>query len=111
MDTLETYRRIIKDILFQYTQIPYSHGDIECKTVFDSKNDSYLLITLGWDGVKRIHGCLVHIDIINDKVWVQRDDTEDGVTYELVDAGIPKDRIVLGFHPPNVRPHTGYAVA
>ncbi|BAZ22033.1 XisI protein [Kalymmatonema gypsitolerans NIES-4073] len=111
MDTLNTYRRIIKDVLVPYTQIPYSHGDIQCKTVFDSENDSYLLITFGWDGVKRIHGCLVHIDIIDGKVWVQRDDTEDGVTYELVTAGIPKDRIVLGFHPPNVRPHTGYAVA
>ncbi|GAA6622655.1 XisI protein [Scytonema sp. NUACC26] len=111
MDTLDAYRRIIKDVLIPYTQIPYSHGDIHCKTVFDSENDDYLLVTLGWDGVKRIHGCLVHIEIIDGKVWVQRDDTEDGVTYELVDAGIPKDKIVLGFHPPNVRPHTGYAVA
>ncbi|WP_370588575.1 element excision factor XisI family protein [aff. Roholtiella sp. LEGE 12411] len=24
------------------------------------------------------------------KIWVQRDDTEDGVTYKLVLAGIPK---------------------
>jgi hypothetical protein len=45
--------------------------------------------------------------VIDGKVWVQRDDTEDGVTYELVAAGIPKDKIVLGFHPANVRPHTG----
>ncbi len=111
MDILDKYRRIIKEVLVPYTQIPYSYGDIKCKAVFDSDSDSYLLITLGWDGVKRIHGCLVHIDIIDGKIWVQRDDTEDGVTYELVTAGIPKDKIVLGFHPPNVRQHTGYAVA
>jgi hypothetical protein len=97
-------------VLIPYTQIPYSYGVIECKTVFDSENDSYLLITLGWDGVKRIHGCLVHLDIIDGKIWVQRDDTEDGVTYELEAAGITKDKIVLGFHPQNVRQHTGYAV-
>jgi hypothetical protein len=83
---------------------------IECKTVFDKENDSYLLITIGWDGAKRIHGCLVHLDIIDGKIWVQRDNTEDGVTYELEAAGIPKDKIVLGFHPENVRQHTGYAV-
>jgi len=111
MDTLNNYRRIIKEVLVSYTQIPYSHAAIECKTVFDSKNDNYLLITLGWDGVKRIHGCLVHLDIIDGKIWVQRDDTEDGVTYELVAAGIPKEKIVLGFHPENVRQHTGYAIA
>jgi hypothetical protein len=69
-----------------------------------------LLITIGWDGAKRIHGCLVHLDIIDGKIWVQRDDTEDGVTYELEAAGITKDKIVLGFHPQNVRQHTGYAV-
>jgi hypothetical protein len=63
MDTLDNYRRIIKEVLIPYTQIPYSYGVIECRTVFDSENDSYLLITLGWDGVKRIHGCLVHLDI------------------------------------------------
>ncbi|RCJ16621.1 FdxN element excision controlling factor protein [Nostoc sp. ATCC 43529] len=111
MDTLDNYRRIIKEVLVPYTQIPYSHAAIECKAVFDNESDTYLLITLGWDGAKRIHGCLVHIDIINGKIWVQRDDTEDGVTYELVAAGIAKENIVLGFHPPNVRQHTGYAVA
>jgi XisI protein len=71
MDTLDVYRRIIKDVLTTYTKIPYSHGEIECKAVFDKENDSYLLVTLGWDGIKRIHGCLVHIDIIDGKVWVQ----------------------------------------
>ena len=109
MDTLDNYRRIIKEVLIPYTQIPYSYGVIECKTVFDSENDSYLLITLGWHDHKRIHGCLVHLDIIDGKIWVQRDDTEDGVTYELEAAGITKDKIVLGFHPQNVRQHTGYA--
>ncbi|MCF4967844.1 XisI protein [Nostoc sp. CMAA1605] len=110
MDTLDNYRHIIKAVLIPYTRIPYSYAAIECKTVFDCENDSYLLITIGWDGVKRIHGCLVHIDIIDGKVWVQRDDTEDGVTYELEAAGIPKDKIVLGFHPQNVRQYTGYGI-
>jgi len=53
-----------------------------------------------------------HRQILSDgKVWVQRDETEDGVTRELVAAGIPSSEIVLGFHPADVRPYTGYAVA
>ncbi|MGB3311250.1 MAG: XisI protein [Nodosilinea sp.] len=111
MEELIKYRQIIKDILIPYTQIPYSHGDMVCKPVFDEVHDSYLLMTLGWDGKTRVHGCLIHLDIIDGKIWVQRDETEDGITYELVDAGIPKDHIVLGFHPASVRPHTGYAIA
>jgi len=111
MDTLDTYRQIIENILAEYTHIPYAYGDMHSKTIFDRASDSYLLLTVGWDGVKRIHGCLVHIDIINSKVWIQRDDTEYGIARELEKAGIPKHQIVLGFHTPDVRPYTEYAVA
>ena len=41
----------------------------------------------------------VHLDIINGKVWIQRDGTEDGVGYALEAAGIPKEDIVPSFHP------------
>ncbi len=111
MDKLDNYRKTIKSVLEPYTNIPYAHGELFCKAVFDEVADSYLLITLGWDTARRVHGCLVHLDIIDGKVWVQRDDTEDGVTNELVAVGIPKDKIVLGFHPADVRQFTGYAVA
>ena len=59
----------------------------------------------------RVHSCLVHIDLINEKIWIQQDNTEEGVATELVRAGIPKDQIVLGFRPPEVRQYTDYAVA
>ncbi|WP_083862925.1 element excision factor XisI family protein [Calothrix sp. PCC 7507] len=47
MDTLDNYRPIVKKVLLPYTQIPYSHAAIECKAVFDSENDSYLLLPSG----------------------------------------------------------------
>jgi hypothetical protein len=70
-----------------------------------------MVVSVGWQKVKRIHGCLIHIDIINGKVWIQRDGTEHGIANELVAAGIPKDQIVLGFYTPEVRQHTEFAVA
>ncbi|MBD1859632.1 MULTISPECIES: XisI protein [Leptolyngbya] len=111
MEKLDQYRQIIQSVLMPYTQIPYSHGDLICKPIFDQQRDSYLLMTLGWDRKTRVHGCLVHLDLIDGKVWVQRDETEDGVTRELLEAGIPKQDIVLAFHPEDVRPYTGYAIA
>lgn len=111
MDTLEQCRQIIRDVLTQYTQPPYSDEAVQCKAVFDRPSDTYLVITLGWERARRIHSCLMHIDIIDGKLWIQRDDTEEGVTPELVAAGIPKELIVLGFYPPDVRPHTGFAIA
>ncbi|MBI5653209.1 MAG: XisI protein [Chloroflexi bacterium] len=111
MDTLDTYRQIIQNVLAEYTRIPYAYGQLECRTIFDRDRDSYLLLTLGWHGIKRIHGCLVHVDIIDGKVWIQRDGTEHGIARDLEKAGIPKKDIVLGFQAPNVRKYTEYAVA
>ena len=111
MDTLDTYRQIIENVLIEYTTIPYAYGDIQTEAIFDRKNDHYVLVNVGWDSGKRVHGSLVHIDIINGKVWIQRDGTEHGVAKELVKAGIPKDHIVLGFRPAEVRQYTEYATA
>lgn len=111
MDTLETYRQIIQDVLQEYVQIQYAHGNIQNEAVFDPEADRYLVISVGWDKYKRIHGCLIHLDIIDGKVWIQRDGTEYGIARELEEAGIPKHHIVLGFHSLDVRPYTEYAVA
>ena len=109
MDTLTEYRELVQKILREYAEIPYAHGDIQSQTVFDMDEDHYLLMILGREGVRRVHGCIVHIDIINDKIWIQRDGTEDGIATELLSAGVPKDRIVLGFRSPEMRKHTEFA--
>ncbi|MCA6504167.1 MAG: element excision factor XisI family protein [Pseudanabaena sp.] len=49
--------------------------------------------------------------MIGNRLWVQSDGTEDGITDELVAAGILKQDIVLGFQEPAVRKYTGYGVA
>lgn len=111
MDTLEIYRQIIRNILSEMVHIRYAYADIQNEAVFDRDNDRYLVVSVGWQKVKRVHGCLVHLDIVDNKVWVQRDGTEDGIANVLVAAGIPKDCIVLGFHSSDVRPYTGFAFA
>ncbi|KAM3102458.1 XisI protein [Phormidesmis sp. 146-12] len=68
-------------------------------------------MSIGWNRGERIHSCLIHISIEKGKVWIQRDGTEDGIANELIAAGIPKTAIVLGFHEPEIRPFTGFAVA
>ncbi|MDZ8029679.1 XisI protein [Nostoc sp. DedSLP04] len=109
MDTLNNYRKIIEKILTEYAQLPYAHGELERQLIIDENANHYLLLTLGWENKQRVHGCLVHIDIINDKIWIQRDGTEDGIANEFVSVGIPKDRIVLAFQPTEVRKYTDFA--
>lgn len=109
--TLDNYRQIIETVLSEYAQIPYAYGDIHTETVFDHNQDRYLLVNVGWDNDSRVHGCIVHIDIIEGKIWIQRDGTEEGIATDLELAGITKDQIILGFRPPQTRKYTGYAVA
>jgi hypothetical protein len=52
----------------------------------------------------------VHVDLIDGKFWIQRDGTERGIAQELLDTGVPKDRIVLAFRSPAKRQLTDFAV-
>jgi XisI protein len=112
MDKLVTYRQVICDVLSQYININYANVEAKNKAAFDLETDEYIIISVGWEkNSRRVHGCLIHVEIIDGLVWVQRDGTEAGITNDLIEAGIPKSDIVLGFQEPNARQYTGYAVA
>lgn len=106
MDPIINYRQQVESILREYAKIPYAHGNIDIQMIFDHQHDHYLLMLVGRDGIRRVHGCLVHIDIIDGKLWIQRDGTEYGIARELIEAGIPASQIVLAFRVPemNIRP-------
>lgn len=104
MDTLSSpsvldYPHIVERILTAYTKIQYANGDITNEAVFDRANARFLVVSVGWQGMRRVQHCLLHLDIIGDKVWIQRDGTEEGIADELENAGIPRRNIVLAFHP------------
>lgn len=108
---LDHYRQVIETILSDYALLPYAYANIQSEVVFDRNHDRYLWMNVGWNNERYIHGCMAHIDLIDGKIWIQRDGTEEGIAADLERAGIAKDQIVLGFRSPEVRPYTGYAVA
>lgn len=112
MDKVERYREIVLQLLTPLAERRYANAEVVNEAVFDQERDRYLIVSAGWEGnARRIYSALVHLDIINGKVWIQRDNTESGIGYELEEAGVCKEDIVPAFHPADVRPHTGYAVA
>lgn len=110
MAELNDDKTIIKHLLEHFASIPSATGEVELETIFDDPQARYQVIAQGWQDKKRTHGCLVHIDVKGDKVWLQHDSTDAGIADELVERGIPRERIVLGFLPESVRSHTGFAV-
>jgi XisI protein len=99
MDTRTADREVIEKVLAEYAAIPYSYGDVTTQTVFDRERDHYLLVLVGREGERRVHGTLVHVDIEGDRLVIQRDGTERGMAPLLARGGIAKERIVLAFHP------------
>lgn len=112
MDTRLRYQSIIKSILQNHASYRAALPDgYTSQVIFDDERGQYLVLDIGWNGDKYLHATPIHITLIDDKVWVQYDDTEEGVATDLVEAGISKDDIVLGFRHPKIRQHTGFAVA
>ena len=66
------------------------YGDIETTVSFDDEHANYALLQSGWDGDDYLHGAIVHIRLIDGKIWIQYDGTEEGVATELLEAGVPK---------------------
>jgi hypothetical protein len=110
MDRAERYRVIVERIISEYARHKPSHGRIETEAVIDRDRDHYEVMHVGWDGARRVHGCVVHVDIRGGKVWIQYDGTNRPIAEELVEAGVPREDIVLGFQPEYVRPLTDFAV-
>ena len=63
---------------------------------------------VGWRGIKRDFGYVLHLDIKDGKIWIQHDGTEVGIANQLVELGVPKQDIVLAFHEPEVRQFTDF---
>ena len=82
MDKLEKYRRIIISIVGNHAKYKPSHGKIEALCICDQESDNYLLM-----------------------------DTERGITGELLELGVEKDDIILGFIRPEYRQFTDFSVA
>jgi hypothetical protein len=103
------YRELVQAILTQH-----SGNDLDDRTevqlIFDTEREHYQVVHLGWEEQNRVYGCVIHVDIKDGKIWIQRDRTETGIANELVAAGVPKEDIVLAFKSPYLRPLTGFAV-
>jgi hypothetical protein len=111
MDAIDRDRELIECLLLEYTELRFAYGEITSEAIFDRQRDRYLLMMVGWEGYRRVHSPLLHVDIQGGKFWIQHDGTEEGIARRLVAAGVPKERIVLAWNPAEVRKYGEYAVA
>jgi XisI protein len=111
MAKLEQYQQAVQKLLQNYANFSRSDDEVETELIFDTTNNHYQLVHLGWQGDRRIYGCIVHLDIKGSKIWLQHNGTENDLAEELVAMGVPKTDIVIGFQSPFKRQFTEYAVS
>lgn len=114
MDTkLAKYRQLLKDMLARYAELlnRSPKADQKSITVFDEDGDHYILHTIGWKDIQRVWNTTLYVRLRNGKFWIEVDGLEEGIATDLLEAGVPKQDIVLAFHHPQVRPWTEFAVA
>jgi len=113
MERLEKYRYLIKKILTEYHEWVSGSSNLneESYLIFDELHYHYLWLFMGWEGKKKNSNIHVHIRIKNEKIYIEEDWTEEGITAELLREGVPKEDIVLAFHYPESRKLTEFAIA
>ena len=112
MDILKIskYQDIVIDILKE--EIGDETVNSEYQIIADKERNHYELVCIGWKNNQYTSSILLHFDIKSDgKIWIQANFTDLEVGKELVSKGVPPSDIVLGFHAPEYRKYTAFAVA
>jgi hypothetical protein len=76
----------------------------------ETLRERYQVMDIGWSNNRRVYDCDLHLDIINGKIWVQQNMTEMQIGQTLMDKGVAKEDIVLGFQAPYAREYSGFAI-
>ncbi len=111
MDKTARYREIVRQIILDYAIDKPRNSEVQTEVLMDTERDHYKVMDVGFEGLSRVYGSIIHVDIINGKIWIQYDGTNRPVATALLDAGVPREDIVLGFHPASLRQYTDFAAA
>lgn len=114
MDRITQFRQAIIDVIDDY--ISEHNPSIEkeglkFEKIIDTGNQRFYLVLVGWKDEERYYARFFHVDIIDDKIWIQDDNLEYSVAERLGDRGISKKDIVLAYFSPSHRAYTEYAVS
>ena len=111
MDNTIKYRAILTEYFQSMVQDWTNNSSEEVKMISDKNQNHFLILYYGWSNGSHMHSVPVHIEIKNNKVWIQENMTEIEIDDDLIARGIAKSDIVLGVIPPEYRQYSEFAVA
>jgi hypothetical protein len=111
MDKVARYCALIEKILCEWAELDRKNPTpgVESCCISDEQHNHFLLMDIGWQDTHRILRTMLNVRTKEGKIWIEEDWTEEGITKDLLSAGVPKEDIVLGFHSPYLRSLREYA--
>ena len=104
------YRSIIIDVL-QDVVARSQAGSVRTVSVFDEASNQYQVLNIGWDeSGKRIFQPMIHLELLNGKIWIQENLTDLDIAKVFLEYDIEKSDIVLSLHSPGLRQFSEYAI-
>ncbi len=61
------HRKLIQDLLKEHARDLGRAEAIETQLFFDTENNHYQLLYVGWNGEKRVYACPIHVDLKMEK--------------------------------------------
>ena len=111
MDKIKKYEKIICELLTEYSEVKRIPVEVKAQVIIDKENHHYQLLSLGWHKSGFTYQTAFHFDIIENKIWIQQNNTDILIADELISKGVNKDDIILGFIAPTMRRYSGFAEA
>lgn len=111
-EKLRAYGAIISDRLARFVELRKNVPNADYELITDDTHFHYQVVRTGWYDNSFYHKTVFHFQIKpTGKVWLLVNNTDILVTDDLVEMGIPKSDMVIGFLPESMRPYSGFAVA
>ncbi|MEC4805129.1 MAG: element excision factor XisI family protein [Jaaginema sp. PMC 1079.18] len=94
MDNSLNYQKIIQETLQKATQDQPRLQALRLYPVCDLESGHFLVLATGWDKQRWLDIILFHARLADNKVFIAEDNFEEGLTNNLIAAGIKAEDIV-----------------
>lgn len=98
MDQTMSYADILTQVVREEAKLqPSVQPKLNVVSSCDRETGQFLLVVIGWDNKRHwMHNILFHAQLVERKVIIEADLTEEGLTPALIEAGIPEEDIISG---------------
>ena len=88
MDSTLSYADILTKVMRAEEQFQPSFVPVKIVPVCDPASGQFLLVAVGWEGRRRVDSILFHAQLLDGRVVIETDNTEEGLKPILIEAGI-----------------------